>query len=89
MDEEKIDIISEATVFIVGTEIGLLHPLQKANPGKRFFPASNKMVCKNMKKISLEDVVQCLENMTGEVKVPEEIRLPALEAVERMLALSR
>ncbi len=45
------------------------------------------MICKNMKRISLEDVVKSLENMTGEVKVPEEIRIPALAAVERMLAI--
>lgn len=78
---------SKARSFIVGTEVGLIHPLQKANPGKQFFPASQKMLCKNMKKISLEDVVRSLETMEGEVKVPEDIRMPALEAVQRMLEL--
>ncbi len=73
--------------FIIGTEMGLLHPLKKACPDKVFHPASKKMICKNMKRISLEDVVKSLENMTGEVKVPEEIRIPALAAVERMLAI--
>jgi quinolinate synthase len=79
---------SDKRSFIVGTELGLLHPLQKANPGKQFFPASDKMICKNMKKISLGDIVRCLENMEGEVKVPEDIRLPALKAVQRMVDLS-
>ena len=73
--------------FIVGTEMGLLHPLKKACPEKTFHTASKKMICKNMKKISLEDVLNSLENMTGEVKVPEEIRIPALAAVEKMLAV--
>ncbi len=73
--------------FIIGTEQGLLYPMQKANPDKHFYPASKKMVCKNMKKIKLADVLNCLENMTGEVKVPEEIRVPALKAVEGMIAL--
>jgi quinolinate synthase len=73
------------TEFIVGTEMGLLHPLKKACPDKVFHPASKKMICKNMKRISLEDVVRSLEHMAGEVKVPEEIRIPALAAVERML----
>ena len=74
--------------FIVGTEIGLLHPLQKANPNKRFYPAAAKMVCPNMKKTTLEDVLRSIENMEGEVKVPEEIRRPALQAVQQMVNLS-
>jgi quinolinate synthase len=79
---------SKSTSFIVGTEIGLIHPLKKANPGKKFYPASSKMVCKNMKKISLEDVARSLELMEGEVKVPENIRRPAFQAVQRMVDLS-
>jgi quinolinate synthase len=75
------------SAFIVGTELGLLHPLRKACPDKSFFPASEKMICRNMKKISLADVAASLENMTGEVKVPEATRLPALKAVERMIAI--
>ena len=79
---------SADAAFIVGTELGLLHPLRKACPDKAFYPASEKMICRNMKKITLADVVACLENMTGEVKVPEEIRLPALAAVERMISIT-
>ncbi len=73
--------------FIVGTEQGLLYPMQKENPGKKFYPASEKMICRNMKKISPDDVLNCLETLEGEVKVPEEIRRPALQAVERMIAM--
>ncbi len=73
--------------FIVGTEQGILHPLRKANPEKIFFPAAEKMICRNMKKISLGDILHCLETLQGEVKVPESIRRPALRAVERMLAI--
>jgi quinolinate synthase len=73
--------------FIIGTEQGLLYPLQKANPTKQFYPASTKLTCKDMKKIKLEDVYRCLKHMEGEVKVPEKIRLPALKAVEQMIAL--
>lgn len=79
---------SDAQAFIVGTELGILHPMKKANPEKQFFPASEKMICKNMKKISLADIVQCLETMQGEIKVPENVRLPALKAVQRMVDLS-
>jgi len=73
--------------FIVGTEVGLLHSLNKQNPEKTFYPASEELLCPDMKKITLEDVAACLENLSGEVKVPEEIRVPALTAVERMIAL--
>lgn len=73
--------------FIVGTEMGILHPMQKAAPGKRLYPASQKMTCKNMKKISPDDVLKSLEEMSGEVKVPEEIRIPALKAVQAMIDL--
>ena len=75
--------------YIVGTEIGLLYPMQKENPEKTFFPASEKMTCPNMKKISLEDVERSLADLSGEVKVPENIRRPALRAVQRMLDLSK
>ncbi|MGB9498977.1 MAG: quinolinate synthase NadA [Dissulfuribacterales bacterium] len=78
---------SENMSFIVGTEIGLLYPLQKANPEKTFYPASLDMECKDMKKITLQDVADSLENLTGEVKVPEKIRVPALQAVQRMIEL--
>ncbi len=73
--------------FIIGTEIGILHPMQKAAPGKKLYPASKKMTCRNMKKIGLEDVLKSLEEMSGEVKVPEEIRIPALGAVQAMVNL--
>ncbi len=72
---------------IVGTEMGIIHRLQKENPGKRFVPISEKAVCPNMKRITLEKVLQSLEDMVPEVKVPEDIRLKALASVNRMLAI--
>lgn len=80
---------SEAAEFIVGTEVGLLYPLAQQVPGKRFYPASDKMMCPDMKKITPLDILDCLENMSGQVKVSEDIRLPALTAVTRMIELSR
>ncbi|GAB6093783.1 quinolinate synthase NadA [Desulfatiferula olefinivorans] len=79
---------SSSREFIVGTEIGILHPLRKAHPDKRFYPASLKMECLDMKKITLADIVHSLETLTGRVTVPEDIRLGALAAVERMVALA-
>lgn len=79
---------SKTRSFIVGTEIGLLYPLKKANPDKFFYPVSLNMECSDMKKISLEDIVRSLEFMEGEVKVPEDVQRPALKAVQRMIDLS-
>ena len=76
---------TEAKEIIVGTEIGILHRLKKENPGERFIPASEQAVCPTMKLITLESILWALEEMTYEVKVPEEIRLRAKAAVDRML----
>jgi quinolinate synthase len=78
---------SDVSELIVGTEVGILHRLSKENPGKKFIPASGKAICPNMKKITLDKVLESLETMEPEVKVPEEIRVRALRAVERMLEI--
>ena len=78
---------SDQTSFILGTEVGLLHPIQKAHPGKTFYAASEKMLCTDMKKITLEDVASSLENMTGKIEVPEDVRLKAFNSVKRMVEL--
>jgi len=75
----------EVREMVVGTEVGLIHRLRKENPGKRFIPVSDQAICPNMKLINLEKVLWSLEEMSPEVKVPEEIRLKAIAAVDRML----
>jgi quinolinate synthase len=71
--------------MVVGTEIGLIHRLRKENPGKRFIPVSEQAICPSMKLITLEKVLSSLEDMSPEVKVPEQIRLRAMAAVDKML----
>lgn len=78
---------SKHTSFILGTENGLLYPISKAHPDKTFYAASEKMLCPDMKKITLENLADSLENLTGQVTVPEDIRKKALGAVEKMIAL--
>jgi quinolinate synthase len=79
---------TDAKEIIVGTETGLLHRLRKENPGKRFFPASERAVCGKMRLITLENVLWSLEDMTHQVKVPENIRLKAKMAIDRMFEAS-
>ena len=76
---------TEAEEIIVGTEIGIIHRLRKENPGKKFIPASEQAICPRMKLITLESVLWSLQEMTTRVKVPEEIRLRAKAAVDKML----
>jgi quinolinate synthase len=76
---------SDAKEFIIGTEIGLLYRLRKENPEKTFHPLRKDMVCPNMKKTTLKSVLRVLENMENIIKVPEEIRISAKRALDRML----
>jgi quinolinate synthase len=75
----------EVREMVVGTELGIIHRLKKENPGKSFIPASEQAICPHMKLITLEKVLWSLEEMRPEVKVPEEIRLRAKAAVDKML----
>ena len=75
--------------IIVGTEAGILYRLKLENPGKEFILASPALLCPNMKLTSLEDVLSALQTMEPVVKVPEEIRVPAKKALDRMLAVPR
>jgi quinolinate synthase len=78
---------SDAREFIVGTEVGLMHRLKKENPGKIFHPLRSDMVCPNMKKTSLESVLHALTEMKHVIKVPEDIRIRAKRALDRMLEI--
>ena len=78
---------SDAKEFIVGTEIGLMHRLKKENPDKIFYPLRKDMVCPNMKKTTLNSVLAALKEMKNVIKVPEDIRIPAKRALDRMLEI--
>ena len=74
--------------FIIGTEEGILHRLRLENPDKSFYLISNSQICTDMKKTTLETIVQTMELRQNIVTVPEEVRLKAKQAVDRMLAVS-
>jgi quinolinate synthase len=80
----RVIAASSANRFIVCTEMGLLHRLKKDNPDKEFF-LPGACVCPNMKKITLEKVLWSLQKMQHRVVVPEEIRVRALNSIEKML----
>jgi len=76
---------SDARSFIIGTEIGLIYRLQKENPEKTFYSVGHVMVCVNMKKIGLQDVLRALQENQFDISIPEEIARRARGALDRML----
>ena len=75
---------SEDTEFIVATELGILHPLSKDNPGKRFWPLFSAL-CPNMKLTTLESVRRSLERNEHVIEIAPDIAARARAAVERMV----
>ena len=80
---------SNSKEFIIGTEVGLLHRLGRENPGKTFIPATRYAVCPNMKMNTLGSIIRALERNEHEIKVPENIRVKAKLALDRMLEVGR
>jgi quinolinate synthase len=78
---------SPISTHLVATETGLLHRLQKENPGKTFVPADDGAVCRFMKQITLEKLRDCLRDMQPQVEVEPEIAARAKLAIDRMLAV--
>jgi quinolinate synthase len=79
--------------FIVATEPGIIHQMEKANPGKQFIPAppNGNCACNEcpfMRLNSLEKLYVALRDLSPEILMSEELRVGALKPIEAMLALS-
>ena len=79
---------SDSSEFVVATETGIMYRMKKENPDKVFIPVKENAVCKYMKKITIEKVVDSLVLNQYEVKVPNHIADRARTAIERMLLIS-
>nr|WP_199157501.1 quinolinate synthase NadA [Pedobacter sp. ASV2] len=89
----KYTINDPATEFIVATESGIIHQMEKANPTKTFIPAppNNSCACNDcpyMKRNTLEKLYLCIKNGSPEVTVPEHIIEQARKPIQRMLDIS-
>ncbi|SEW11086.1 quinolinate synthase NadA [Chitinophaga arvensicola] len=83
----------DAQEYIVVTETGILHQMQKENPGKTFIPAppNNACACNDcphMKLNTLEKLYLCMEYEQPEILMEESLRIAAKKPIERMLAIS-
>ena len=82
-----------ANEFIVVTETGILHQMQKNSPHKTFIPAppNNSCACNDcphMKLNTLEKLYLCLKYEVPEITMDEELRLAAKKPIDRMLQIS-
>jgi quinolinate synthase len=90
----KFTTLSDRKEFIVATEAGILHQMQKENPEKLFIPAPPEDAtcacneCFYMKMNTLEKLYHCLKNEKPEIFVDEETRIKAVRPIERMLEIS-
>jgi quinolinate synthase len=76
---------SDAKRYIIGTEIGIIHSLNKRNPAAEYIPASERALCQNMKKITLDKIVTSMERLQYKIEVEEEIRVKAKKSLDRMI----
>lgn len=90
----KFTQTSPAKKFIVGTEAGIIHQMEKAAPAKTFVPAPgtdkgcNCNICPYMKMNTLEKLYACLKNLEPQIHMDEALRVRALKPLQRMLELS-
>ncbi|MDS3860646.1 quinolinate synthase NadA [Thermosynechococcaceae cyanobacterium BACA0444] len=85
---------SPEQTFIVATESGIIHQMQRANPEKTYIPAPsisncNCNECPYMRLNTLEKLYYCMANQSPEVTVPPNIAAAARKPIQRMLELSR
>ncbi|MGC1481267.1 MAG: quinolinate synthase NadA [Chthoniobacterales bacterium] len=83
----------EAPAFIIVTESGMLHRLERELPDKTFIPGPTDACacadCRYMKMNTLEKLHDCLLNLAPQIEIPEPIRARAELPIRRMLELSR
>lgn len=85
-----IDFVTKSSdeEFIIGTEAGILHTIEKMAPTKKCHLLSKCLVCQNMKKTTLTHVLEALQNDQHEIIVDEEVRKRAEKSLIRMLEVN-
>jgi quinolinate synthase len=78
---------SNAREFIVATEVGILHRLRRAYPGKTFYAANERASCAYMKVTTLPKVLASLHRMQHRITVPDDVAARARRAIVRLVAI--
>ncbi|MEN3043639.1 MAG: quinolinate synthase NadA [Candidatus Hydrothermales bacterium] len=79
---------SNSHEFIIATETGILHPLRKTLPNKKFYPVNENAVCEYMKKITPHKLLKSIEEEIYEINLDEKILKKAQNAIEKMLSIT-
>ncbi|MBQ7402338.1 MAG: quinolinate synthase NadA [Lentisphaeria bacterium] len=77
----------DAKEFIIGTEKGIFHRIQKENPEKKFYSLNPDLICPDMKKITLESVRDALKNMSPAIELPSDMMDSAVKPILKMMEL--
>ena len=86
---------SNDTTFLIATESGIIHEMEKRNPSKTFIPippvdsTCGFNNCQYMRLNTLEKIYECLKNETPEIIVDETIRTKAVKPILKMLEMSK
>lgn len=75
--------------FIVITELGVIHEMEKKNPNKKFYPVSDKLVCLDMKKNTLKKIRDCLKYNKNQVNLDDEFIEKAKKPLIKMHELAK
>ncbi|MCR4956512.1 MAG: quinolinate synthase NadA [Lachnospiraceae bacterium] len=79
----------EGEEFIIGTVDGVFPKILESAPNKKLYRVIDPQVCVNMKKVTLDKVIDVLENETNEVFLDEEVAKKAMKPLEKMLELAK
>lgn len=81
---------SPAKEFVIGTEIGVLYALQQARPDASFYFPATEPVCADMKKITLDQIIDVLKTGKNSMaQMDEHLAVPAKKTLTRMLELAK
>lgn len=80
---------SDAKEFIIGTVDGVFAKIHELAPDKILHTVINDQICPNMKKVTLDKIIDVLENETNEVKLDKEFMDQAIQPLEKMLLLAK
>lgn len=78
---------SSAKRYIVGTEKGIIHALKKGDPDAEYMPATERAICPNMKKITIDKIITSLEELKERIVIEEQIRIRAKKSLDRMVEI--
>lgn len=80
---------TDAEEFIIGTVDGVFAEIKKNAPEKKLYTLKDEQVCVNMKKVTLEKILDVLENETNEIFVDKELAEYAMKPLNKMLELAK